>query len=53
MDKDNTNGNTSIINASEINDNFLIDTFISQFDKNYEVIKIYNLKKLILVKMNG
>ena len=48
--KDNTNGNTSIINASEINDNFLIDTFISQFDKNYEVIKNIQSKKIDISK---
>ncbi len=48
--KDNTNGNTSIINASEINDNFLIDTFISQFDENYEVIRNIQSKKIDISK---
>ena len=48
--KDNTNGNTSIINASEINNNFLIDTFISQFDENYEVIRNIQSKKIDISK---
>ena len=48
--KDNTNGNTNIINASEINDNFLIDTFITQFDENYEVIKNIQSKKIDISK---
>ena len=48
--KDNTNGNINIINASEINDNFLIDTFITQFDENYEVIKNIQSKKIDISK---
>ncbi len=28
-----------IVNASKINENFLIDTFITEFDKNYKVIR--------------
>ena len=48
--KDNTNGNINIINASEINDNFLINTFITQFDENYEVIKNIQSKKIDISK---
>ena len=48
--KDNTNGNINIINASEINDNFLINTFITQFDENYEVIRNIQSKKIDISK---
>src|SRR5210317_2239981 len=33
--KDVVEGNINIINSSKINDNYLIDTFITQFDENY------------------
>jgi lipopolysaccharide export system permease protein len=37
--KDTTNKTTYIIHASKIDDEFLIDTFISQFNSDYEVIR--------------
>ena len=48
--KDNLDGNISIINASEINNNYLIDTFISQFDENYEILKNIYSKKIDISK---
>ncbi len=48
--KDNLDGNISIINASEINNNYLIDTFISQFDENYEILKNIQSKKIDISK---
>ena len=44
--KDNIDGNISIINASEINDNYLINTFISQFNKDYQILKNIQSKKI-------
>ena len=43
----------SIINASKIEENFLIDTFITEFNEDYQVIKNINAKKLTLVTANG
>jgi len=37
--KDKINNNTLIINASKIEPNFLINTFISVFDENFQIIK--------------
>tara|TARA_B100001057_G_scaffold76849_1_gene71610 strand:- start:1018 stop:2025 length:1008 start_codon:yes stop_codon:yes gene_type:complete len=37
--KDNINGKINIINALKIDNEYLIDTFITQFDENYEVVK--------------
>ena len=37
--KDNVDGKINIINALKIEDEYLINTFITQFDENYEVIK--------------
>ncbi len=43
--KDKINDNINIINASKINDEFLLDTFITQFNKDYKVVKnIYSEK---------
>ena len=36
----------SIINASKIEENFLIDTFITEFNEDYQVIKNINAKKI-------
>ena len=44
--KDTFNGEISIINASKIKENFLIDTFITQFDKNYDVIRNIHSNKI-------
>ena len=43
--KDKIDGKINIINASKINDNYLINTFISQFDDDYKIIRnIYSEK---------
>ena len=43
--KDKFEGNINIINASKINEKFLINTFITQFDGDYNLIKnIYSEK---------
>ena len=44
--KDNIDNGIYIINSTKINDNFLIDTFISQFDSNYNLIKNIQSKKI-------
>ncbi len=44
--KDSFDDHTYIINAQKINDKFLINTFITKFDKNYEVIKNIQSKKI-------
>ena len=44
--KDSFNDHTYIINAQKINDKYLINTFITKFDKNYEVIKNIQSKKI-------
>ena len=44
--KDNIDGNISIINASEISDNYLINTFISQFNEDYQILKNIQSKKI-------
>ena len=43
--KDIINKKISIINASKIEDNFLINSFITQFDENFEVLKNIQAKK--------
>ncbi|WP_440917274.1 LptF/LptG family permease [Candidatus Pelagibacter sp.] len=37
--KDIYNGNILMINASSFNDNQLLDTYISEFDKNFQIIR--------------
>ena len=44
--KDIVENKVNIINASKINDNFLIDAFITQFDENYNVIKNIKTEKI-------
>ena len=44
--KDNIDNGIYIINSTKINDNYLIDTFISQFDSNYNLIKNIQSKKI-------
>jgi lipopolysaccharide export system permease protein len=39
-----------IINASEINDNFLIDSFITEFDENYNVVRNIKSEKIDITK---
>ena len=44
--KDVVNENIYIINASKINENFLVDAFITQFDNEYNVIKNIKTNKI-------
>ncbi len=44
--KDNANGNINIINAVKIDNNYLINTFITEFDENYEVIRNIQSSKI-------
>tara|TARA_B100000886_G_C20398788_1_gene481649 strand:- start:405 stop:1289 length:885 start_codon:yes stop_codon:yes gene_type:complete len=48
--KDNLDGKINIINALKIENEFLIDTFITQFDENYEVIKNIQTSKVDISK---
>ena len=48
--KDNIDQNISIVNASKIENNFLINTFITQFDRNYEVIRNIQAKEIDISK---
>ena len=44
--KDVINNQTSIINSSKINRNYLTNTFITTFDKNFELIRSINSNKI-------
>ena len=44
--KDVVNNQTSIINSSKIENNFLIDTFITTFDENFNLIKSLKSDKI-------
>ena len=44
--KDEIDGKIYIINSSKIQDNFLINTFITEFDKNYNVIRSLKSEKI-------
>ena len=44
--KDKIENNTLIINASKIDKNFLINTFISEFDRNYNIIRNIKSEKI-------
>ncbi len=44
--KDTINDKISIINSSKINDNFLTDTFITIFNKDFKLIKSYKSDKI-------
>jgi lipopolysaccharide export system permease protein len=44
--KDEVDNKIYIINSSEIEDNFLIDNFITEFNQNFEVIKNIQSKKI-------
>ena len=50
--KDKINGKINIINASKINNEFLIDTFITEFNENYEVIKNIHSEKINIKDRN-
>jgi lipopolysaccharide export system permease protein len=44
--KDVLNNQTSIVNSSKINNNFLIDTFITTFDEDFNLIKSIKSEKI-------
>lgn len=48
--KDNVNGKINIINANKIENEYLIDTFITQFNENYEVIENIQSSKIDISK---
>ena len=48
--KDKIDGKINIVNASGIDEKFLIDTFITQFNDKYEIIKNIHSKKINIEK---
>ncbi len=48
--KDKIDGKTLVINSSKIEDNFLINSFITEFDEEYNVIRNIQSKKIDLIK---
>ena len=50
--KDKINGQINIVNASKIDNEFLIDTFITQFNEKYEVIKNIYSEKINIKERN-
>ena len=50
--KDVVDGNINIINSSKINDNYLINSFITQFDENYNVIQNIKTEKINIKENN-
>ena len=44
--KDKINGKTLMINSNKIDQNFLIDNFITEFDKNYTVLRNIKSEKI-------
>jgi|TARA_B110001452_G_scaffold123825_1_gene102696 lipopolysaccharide export system permease protein len=50
--KDHVNGNINIINARKIDGEKLVDVLISQFDKNYNFVKLINAKEVNIKDMN-
>ena len=50
--KDKINDKINIINASKINDEFLLDTFITQFNSDYEVVKNIYSEKINIKEKN-
>ena len=50
--KDVIDNETFIISASKVDDNFLIDTLITQFDKDYNVVKNIKSNKIDINNFN-
>ena len=48
--KDIIRSKTLIINAAKIDKNFLVDTYISEFDQNFEIVKNIRSKKIDITK---
>ena len=51
--KDRIDGKINIINAERIDNKYLVDTFITQFDEDYEILKNVYSKKINIEKKNG
>ena len=51
--KDKIDDKILIINSNKIEPNYLVETFISEFDKNFELLEILKVIKLILKIMSG
>ena len=50
--KDEINNQVNIINANKIENDFLLDVFISQFDKNFEIIKTIQSERVNISSSN-
>ena len=48
--KDEIDGKILIINSSKIEENYLINSFISEFDKDFRIIKNYKSDKIDISK---
>ncbi len=44
--KDEINDNINIINANKVNNEFILDVVITQFDKNFDIVRIIHSKKV-------
>ena len=50
--KDEINNQTNIINANKVENEFLLDVFISQFDENFEIIRTIQSEKINISSNN-
>ena len=50
--KDKFNNKISIINASKLDENYLLDTSIVEFDKNFDLIRVIEAEKIDISKNN-
>ena len=50
--KDEIDNRTSIISANKVQDEFLMDVFISQFDQNFKIIRTIQSKKINISSTN-
>ena len=50
--RDEINGNINITNADKINNNYLINVSIVQFDKNYNLLQVINSEKININSKN-
>ena len=50
--KDKFNNKISIINANKLDENYLLDTSIVEFDKNFDLIRVIEAKKIDISKNN-
>ena len=50
--RDEINQNINIINANKVDDAFLLDVFIAQFDKNFNIIRTIESEKINISSFN-